>query len=101
MRLNNRRKLIIETNKQRHGLIHGGFGSSRLRLSGVKVPGSGISQTQKPISTVNIDESYTIETSTSAKVQEAKEFKIDLASNNGKITTKIDEQKNSNVRIDS
>lgn len=93
VRLSNRRKLIIETNKQRHGLIHGGFGSSRLRLSGVKVPGTGISQTQKPISTMNIDESYTIEISTSAKVQEAKELKIDLASNNGKITPKMDEPK--------
>ena len=53
------------------------FGSSRLRLSGVKVAGDGTTQTLNLSSMKKIDDSYKTETSTSAKVQEANESTID------------------------
>jgi len=82
VRLNSRRKTIIEMNKKRPTLHMAGFRTSRLRLKEVNVTSTGITQTHP---SKNNDESYKVEISTSSKVPEEKESKIDLAFNAGRI----------------
>jgi len=83
--LNSRRKIIIEINKQRQGHHQTGFGSSRLKLTGVKAGGTSITQAQKPVSIKKINDSVKAEITTTAKVQKIKELKTELPFEDGQI----------------